>query len=163
MPRSQKQAGPQLDELLCFSLYATSLAFNRLYLPLLEPLGLTYPQYLVMTVLWDEDDQFIWQIGEKLALVVSTLTPLLKRLEAAGYVTRTRAKSDERQVQIALTDKGRALREQARHIPGCIAKSTGMTLERLIKLKREIDTLREGLEASKNMVEQSVCLTAPSR
>ncbi len=151
MPARERQDGLHLDEFLCFSLYAASLAFNRLYQPLLEPLGLTYSQYLVMTALWDEDNQLVGQIGEKLGLPSSTLTPLLKRLEAAGFVTRARNRSDERQVSIQLTKSGRSLRDKAVDIPGCVLESTGLTSERVKRLKKELETLRATLDSNKSI------------
>src|SRR3954468_2994928 len=94
----------QLDRQLCFALYSTSLAMTKLYKPLLAPLGLTYPQYLAMLVLWEEGDVAVHELGERLFLDSGTLTPLLKRLQAAGYVERSRDAADERRVRIALTD-----------------------------------------------------------
>ena len=99
----------RLDNQVCFAIYSTAHAFNRVYKPLLDRLGLTYPQYLVMLVLWERDDIAVKEIGERLYLDSGTLTPLLKRLEAADLVKRTRSTADERQVLIALTAKGRAL------------------------------------------------------
>src|SRR4030095_8240519 len=93
----------RLDNQICFAVYSTAHAFNRFYKPLLDKLGLTYPQYLVMLVLWEEDGLPVKEIGERLFLDSGTLTPLLKRLEAAGLVKRTRSKEDERQVIVALT------------------------------------------------------------
>src|ERR1700748_2322746 len=95
-----------LDDQLCFSLYATSMAINRTYKPLLDQLGITYPQYLVLSALWEEDGRTVGAIAERLSLVSSTITPLVKRLEAASLVTRTRGARDERQVLVALTDRG---------------------------------------------------------
>src|SRR5260370_24247641 len=98
----------RLGEFLCFAVYAASHAFNRVYKPLLDELGLTYPQYLAMVLLWERDDQTVGSLSEKLFLESSTLTPLLKRLEALGHVKRTRDPADERQVRVRFTDKGRA-------------------------------------------------------
>src|SRR6202521_5867464 len=106
-----------LGNQLCFAIYSTAHAFNRVYKPLLDRLGLTYPQYLVMLVLWEGDGLTVKEIGERLFLDSGTLTPLLKRLEAAGRVHRTRDHADERQVRVTLTDAGRALREQAAAVP----------------------------------------------
>ncbi len=139
---------PQLEQFLCFTLYATTHAFTRVYKPLLEAIGLTYPQYLVMTVLWERDGLLVGQIGEKLTLESSTLTPLIKRLEAAGLVGRTRDPHDERQVRVTLTEPGRALEARAASIPGYILAATGRTPAQLMRLKAEIDALREGLERS---------------
>src|SRR5260370_1538986 len=114
-------AFPEQD-LLCFAFYSTSHAFNRIYNPLLNELGLTYPQYLVMVSLWAKDDQTVGEVGETLFLESSTLTPLLKRLEAIGYLTRSRDLSDERQVRVQFTSAGRALPEKTRGIPPCSAE-----------------------------------------
>ncbi|KAA2211543.1 MarR family winged helix-turn-helix transcriptional regulator [Teichococcus oryzae] len=111
------QSPPDLDSLLCFALHSTAHAIQRANKPLLDALGLTYPQYLVMVVLWAEDGQTVGGIGERLFLESSTLTPLLKRLQAAGLVERRRDSQDERQVRIHLTEAGHALREKACHRP----------------------------------------------
>ncbi len=103
----------KIDNFICFALYSAGHAFTRLYKPLLDPMGLTYPQYLVMAVLWEKDGRTVGEIGEKLLLESSTLTPLLKRLEAAGMVRRTRDQVDERVVRIQLTPKGAALKQKA--------------------------------------------------
>src|SRR3954466_4826409 len=119
---ARKQAAkPAIDPLLlsnqiCFAVYSTAHAFNRVYKPLLDALGLTYPQYLVMLVLWERDDVPVKEIGERLLLDSGTLTPLLKRLEAAGLIKRTRSKHDERQILIALTSQGQALRDKAKMV-----------------------------------------------
>ncbi|WP_323991725.1 MarR family transcriptional regulator [Nguyenibacter sp. L1] len=146
MPDAVPSAAPTLDHFLCFSLYATSHAFNRVYKPLLDALGLTYPQYLVMTVLWQQDGLPVGQIGEKLALESSTLTPLLKRLETARLLRRTRDARDERQVRVTLTEQGAALQARAASVPAGILRATGRTPEQLMRLKDEIDALRAGLE-----------------
>src|SRR5215218_5970457 len=103
----------QVSRQLCFSVYSTAHAFNRFYKPILEPLGLTYPQYLVMLVLWDQDGRTVKEIGQHLQLDSGTLTPVLKRLQALGYVQRSRDLPDERQVRVTLTERGRAIHEQA--------------------------------------------------
>src|ERR1700751_5827437 len=110
----------RLDNQICFAIYSTAHAFNRVYKPLLDRLGLTYPQYLVMLVLWEKDGVSVKDIGERLFLDSGTLTPLLKRLEAAQLIKRTRSKEDERQVLIALTAQGKALKEKARAVPHSI-------------------------------------------
>ena len=107
----------QLDNQLCFAVYSAGHAFNRVYKPLLERLKLTYPQYLAMLVLWEQDNVPVKDIGERLFLDSGTLTPLLKRLEAAGLIKRTRSIEDERQMLIALTAQGQALREKAKAVP----------------------------------------------
>ncbi len=137
----------QLEKFLCFSVYSASHAFNRIYKPLLDGLGLTYPQYLVMVALWQEDDQSVRNIGEKMYLESSTLTPLLKRLEAAGLVSRKRDPKDERSVRVSLTEDGKALRTKAEEIPTCILEATGLDLETAKRLNRDLRTMRDQLEA----------------
>lgn len=140
---------PSLDDFLCFAIYATSHAFTRVYKPLLDPLGLTYPQYLVMVALWERDDQTVGSIGDKLSLESSTLTPLLKRLETANYLRRSRDPDDERQVRVQLSDAGRALRERANAIPNCILAASGMSLGQLQRLQSETMALCRALQASR--------------
>ena len=138
-----------LGNQICFAVYSTAHAFNRVYKPLLDRLGLTYPQYLVMMVLWERDDVPVKDIGEKLFLDSGTLTPLLKRLEAADLVKRTRSTEDERQVLIALTPKGRALREeQARAVPQAILASSACSVGELVAMKNELVALRDRLNAA---------------
>jgi MarR family transcriptional regulator, organic hydroperoxide resistance regulator len=131
-----------LDHQLCFALYAASLAMTKLYKPLLEPLSLTYPQYLVMLVLWEGDGVTVGQAGERLALDSGTLTPLLKRLEAAGFVQRLRDAADERRVLLQLTAAGRALKARARRVPVLVAQASGCTLGELSQLTRQLQALR---------------------
>lgn len=138
----------RLDEQLCFALYAASLAMNKVYRKALAPLGLTYPQYLAMLVLWEQDKRNVSEIGERLSLDSATLTPLLKRLEAAGLVQRTRAASDERQVVVTLSMAGKALERQAEGIPGAVVCATGCTPERLVALKADLDAVRRHLVES---------------
>ena len=133
----------ELDGFVCFALYSATHALNRLYKPMLDELGLTYPQYLVMVTLWGQDDQTVGSIGEKLFLESSTLTPLLKRLEAAGFIRRERGKEDERQVLIRLTPNGTALKAKAATIPDCIVAASGTTADNVDRLKREIVSLRD--------------------
>lgn len=140
------EKGPRLDELLCFAVYAASHAFNRVYKPLLDDLGLTYPQYLVMVALWDEDGRTVGQIGKDLSLESSTLTPLLKRLEAAGFLSRERDARDERQVRICLTEAGRSLRAKALKVPACIAEATGLDVGALRRMTGEINALKTTLD-----------------
>jgi DNA-binding MarR family transcriptional regulator len=133
-----------LDQQLCFALYAASRAVQRAYGPLLEPLGVTYPQYLVLLVLWEGDDVPVKHLGERLALDSATLTPLLKRLEQQGIVARSRDEADERVVRIRLTEAGRALRSKARKIPAGIACRAGCepgdtkALARITRLREEL-------------------------
>ena len=143
------KAGPQaalkLDNFLCFAVYSANHAFNRVYKPLLDRLKLTYPQYLAMAVLWEHDDQTVGDLGEKLFLESSTLTPMLKRLEALKYISRTRDRDDERQVRVQLTKTGLALRDKAEAIPACIIEATGLNPEGAARLKEEITKLRTSL------------------
>jgi MarR family transcriptional regulator, organic hydroperoxide resistance regulator len=138
-------AAPLLGNQLCFAVYSTAHAFNRVYKPLLDRLGLTYPQYLVMLVLWERDDVPVKDIGERLFLDSGTLTPLLKRLEAAGLIKRTRSKDDERQVLIVLTSKGQALRDKAKSLPQAILAASGCSIGELSELKNELIALRDRL------------------
>ena len=142
---SQTQPTPRLPDLLCFSLYAANNAMNRLYVPLLEPLKLTYAQYVVLVVLWEADGLPIKDIGDKLGLETNTLTPLLKRMEVAGLITRKRSAKDERQVIIALTPAGKRIQAKAAHIPGCIADAVEMTLPEVIDLRDALRKLRQSL------------------
>ena len=121
LPASLPAPSLELDQQLCFALYSTMLGLNKVYRALLKNLGLTYPQYLVMLVLWERSDLTVSEIGERLFLDSATLTPLLKRLQAAGLVARNRSDADERQVIVSLTAAGRRLRERARDIPACVA------------------------------------------
>jgi DNA-binding MarR family transcriptional regulator len=136
---------PKLDDFLCFAIYSANLAFNRLYKPLLDELGLTYPQYLVLVALYEQDDQTVSGLGEKLFLDSSTLTPLLKRMEGSGYLTRQRDPEDERQVRIRLTQRGRSVREEGITFRGGMLKATGLTSAGLRQLREEMVKLRENL------------------
>jgi DNA-binding MarR family transcriptional regulator len=138
----------RLDKQLCFAVYSTAHAFNRLYKPYLDALGLTYPQYLVMMVLWQGDGLTVTEIGARLHLDSGTLTPLLKRLEAAGLLRRGRDPADERQVRVALTAAGAALRAKARAIPPEILAACGCTVEELSALKETLLGLRDSLNAA---------------
>ena len=135
----------ELDNQLCFALYSTSLAMTRLYKPLLARLGLTYPQYLALLVLWEEDGLSVGELGERLFLDSGTLTPLLKRLESAGLVSRLRAVDDERRVKITLTPAGRALKAQAAQIPGCILSAAQCSVPELVALTQQVQALRQRL------------------
>ncbi|MBP2444625.1 MarR family winged helix-turn-helix transcriptional regulator [Rhizobium leguminosarum] len=138
----------KLDDFICFAVYTASHALNRVYKPLLDALGLTYPQYLAMVVLWGQDGQTVGGLGEKLFLESSTLTPLLKRLESAGYIRRERSSEDERVVVIRLSEEGKRLKEKAIGIPGCIAEASGRDIADLNRLQAEIVALREALDRS---------------
>ena len=131
-----------LDRQLCFALYAASLAMTKLYKPLLAPLGITYPQYLVMLVLWERDGLTVSQLGERLALDSGTLTPLLKRLEAAGLVQRVRDTADERRVMLSLSSAGQALKSRASKLPETVACATGCELGELAALTARLNALR---------------------
>ncbi len=131
---------------MCFALYSANLALHKVYRKLLGQLDLTYPQYLVMLVLWQRDDVTVSDIGEKLFLDSATLTPLLKRLEVAGRLMRQRAKADERQVIITLTDAGKALREKAQSIPEAILCATECDISAVVTLKQQLESLRENLK-----------------
>lgn len=141
-PPTPDSAWLRLDNQLCFALYSSSLAMTRLYKPLLEPLGLTYPQYLALLVLWETDGIGVGELGERLFLDSGTLTPLLKRLEAAGLVRRVRSSDDERRVLVHLTEQGRALRARARPVPRELAGATGCNTAQLGLLTRQLQTLR---------------------
>ncbi|WP_046112337.1 MarR family winged helix-turn-helix transcriptional regulator [Aquincola tertiaricarbonis] len=134
-----------LDRQLCFALYSSSLAMTKLYKPLLEPLGLTYPQYLVMLALWEADGASVGELGQRLSLDSGTLTPLLKRLEASGFVHRLRDREDERRVRVQLTTTGRAMRERALQVPQAVACASGCALEELVSLTRRLQALRDSL------------------
>ncbi|SPA21877.1 Organic hydroperoxide resistance transcriptional regulator, MarR family [Cupriavidus taiwanensis] len=138
-----------LDHQLCFALYSSSLAMTKLYKPLLSELGLTYPQYLVMLVLWETETLSVSELGNRLALDSGTLTPLLKRLAASGLVTRTRDAADERRVLVSLTDAGRALRRRAEGIPEKMLCATQCPVEEIQALTRRLHALRSTLEQAR--------------
>ena len=137
-----------LDSQLCFALYRANRAVVRSYRPLLAELGLTYPQYLVMLVLWEKDQQTVSEVGERLFLDSATLTPLLKRMEAAELLTRTRAAVDERQVIIKLTAHGDALRAEAAKLPPSILQATRCSVDQVVDMKQQLDALRASLMAA---------------
>jgi DNA-binding MarR family transcriptional regulator len=136
-----------LDIFLCFAIYSAGHAFNRVYKSLLDELGLTYPQYIVMVLLWERGGQTVGELGQQLFLESNTLTPLLKRLETLGFIKRNRDPTDERQVRVHLTEGGQKLRERALHIPRCILDATGLDLKRAGHLLEEIGALRKALES----------------
>ncbi|MDQ0346840.1 MarR family winged helix-turn-helix transcriptional regulator [Ancylobacter vacuolatus] len=136
-----------LDDQLCYAIYSAGIAIQRVYKPLLDGLGLTYPQYLVLNVLWREDGLTVGGIADKLALESSTLTPLLKRLEAAGFLHRTRNPDNERQVVVALTDQGRALRGQAGCLGNALLEASGQSPAHLGAMNRDMRELRDALYA----------------
>ncbi len=138
----------QLDNQICFAVYSAAHAFNRVYKPLLDRLGLTYPQYLVMLVLWEGDNIPLKDIGERLFLDSGTLTPLLKRLETTNLLKRTRSTQDERQVLIELTREGHAMREKAKNVPRSILTASACSVDELVAMKNEIARLRDRLNAA---------------
>src|SRR5215468_7209788 len=148
---ARKQAGDPpllLGNQLYFAVYSTAHAFNRFYKPLQDRLGLTYPQYLVMLVLWEQDGMSVKEIGERLFLDSGTLTPLLKRMETAGLLKRTRSSADERQVIVALTPQGEGLKEKARNLPLSILAASQCSVAELVALKNEVEALRDKLNAA---------------
>jgi MarR family transcriptional regulator, organic hydroperoxide resistance regulator len=136
-----------LDNQLCFALYSASLAMTKLYKPLLDGLGLTYPQYLALLVLWEKDGVTVSELGERLGLDSGTLTPLLKRLETAGLVSRLRDATDERRVLIRLTPEGRQLKARAARLPGCVLQAAQCNVAEAMALTRQVQALRNRLSA----------------
>ena len=134
-----------LDSQLCFSLYAASMAVNRTYKPMLDEFGLTYPQYLVLSTLWEQDGRTVSAIADRLSLESSTITPLVKRMEAAGFLTRERNAKDERQVLVSLTAKGRSLNEKTACLTHALLERSGMTPEKLTALNGQVRKLRDAL------------------
>jgi len=152
MPKATRIPSPGkaqlLDHQLCFAMYSASLSMTKLYKPLLEELGLTYPQYLVMLVLWESDDISVGTLAERLFLDSGTLTPLLKRMELAGLLARRRSAQDERRVDITLTSSGRKLQSRAASVPACVLEAAACPLPELMALTREVQALRDRLVAS---------------
>ena len=149
---SAADAPLRLDNQICFAVYSAAHAFNRVYKPLLDPLGLTYPQYLAMLVLWEGDGVTVSQLGERLALDSGTLTPLLKRLEAQGLVRRLRDVADERRVLLQLTPAGRALKARALAVPAQIVRATGCALDEVASLTARLKALRGQINQSTTTV-----------
>lgn len=141
----QPQSQLPLTDMLCFALYSATHAMQSVYKPLLDDLGLTYPQYLVLVSLWQQDEQTVGQLGAALHLESNTLTPLLKRMETAGHLTRHRNAHDERQVHIRLTDHGRSMQSKTQHLTACILDHCGLSLAALTDLQNRITTLRDHL------------------
>lgn len=138
-----RTSAPKLSDFLCFAIYSTNLAYGRAYKPILDELGLTYTQYIVIVVLWENDSQTVGQLGEKMFLESNTLTPILKKLEEMGYVRRQRDPQDERQVVVSLTDAGRRLREKS--LPMNLIKESGLTGDEIAKIQKDIVKLRGNL------------------
>ncbi|MER8874152.1 MarR family transcriptional regulator [Mesorhizobium sp. M0814] len=145
MPAKKFNNPLPLDDQLCYAIYSAGMAIQRVYKPLLDDLGLTYPQYLALNVLWREDKLTVGSIAERLALESSTLTPLLKRLEAAGLLRRTRYPANERQVVVALTDKGRELRSRAGCLADALLSSSGQSPAHLNQINRDVRELRDAI------------------
>ena len=136
----------RLEQQLCFAIYSASHAFTRFYKPLLAQLGVTYPQYLALLTLWEDDGLSVTAIGDRLLLDSGTLTPVLKRLEALGLVTRTRSASDERQVLVRLTERGQSMRKVAEGFPTQILDASECSGEELDALRRALLGLRKNLD-----------------
>jgi DNA-binding MarR family transcriptional regulator len=145
MPAKKLNNPLPLDDQLCYAIYSAGMAIQRVYKPLLDDLGLTYPQYLALNVLWREDKLTVGSIAERLALESSTLTPLLKRMEAAGLLRRTRSPANERQVVVALTDKGRELRSRAGCLADALLSSSGQSPAHLNQINRDLRELRDAI------------------
>ena len=141
-PAPAPERPPKLDDFLCFAIYSTNLAVNRVYKPLLDELGLTYPQYIVLIALYDQDDQTVGGLGDKLSLDSSTLTPMLKRMEAMGHLTRQRDPEDERQVRVRLTPQGRSVREKGIMSRSSLLNSTNLSPAEYEKLREQMVKLR---------------------
>ncbi len=141
--RTLQPGDPHLADFLCFAIYSANLAYGKAYKPILEELGLTYTQYITIVALWENERLTVSSLGEKLFLESNTLTPILKKLESLGYLTRQRDPKDERQVVVALTDAGRALREKA--LPMNLVKESGLAPEDFKKVQNMISTLRDNL------------------
>ncbi|WP_122740327.1 MarR family winged helix-turn-helix transcriptional regulator [Pseudomonas viridiflava] len=137
-----------LDNQLCFALYSTSLMMTKVYKPLLQALGLTYPQYLAMMVLWEQDGLTVGDVSTRLLTDPGSLTPLLKRLEGEGFISRTRSKEDERVVLLHLTEQGSALQQKATTVPGCILSASGLNMDQLRELQGKLLGLRGHLHDS---------------
>jgi MarR family transcriptional regulator, organic hydroperoxide resistance regulator len=135
----------RLSDFMCFAIYSTNLAYSRVYKPVLEKLGLTYPQYVTIICLWEENHQTVKGLSEKLFLEPSTMTPMLKRLEAMGYVRRERDTEDERSVRVSLTDAGRELREKGFAYASVTGKAAGLSPEEFRTLQKAIVNLRTNL------------------
>ena len=143
-PKIEKtQVNRGLGDFLCFAIYSANLAFGRTYKPVLDEVGLTYPQYIAIVALWEEDNQTVSSLGEKLFLESNTLTPMLKKLEAMGYVRRQRSAADERQVVVSLTDAGRRAREKVSSTS--LVKATGLNAEDFRAMQRGVVALRNNL------------------
>jgi MarR family transcriptional regulator, organic hydroperoxide resistance regulator len=140
---SMRASDPKLADFLCFAIYSANLAYRRAYKPILDELGLTYPQYIAIVALWEQDHQTVTGLGEKLFLESNTLTPMLKKLEAMGYLRRQRDPADERQVQVSLTDAGRRLREKGLGMN--LVAASGLSPEEFPRMQKAVVALRDNL------------------
>ena len=147
VPAANNAELPEIEHLLCFSIYSTGLAFNQLYRPLLEEIGLTYPQFLVMVALWSQEGRTVKELGEALFLDSSTLTPLLKRLEAAGLIRRSRNPKDERQVLLSVTEQGNSLRNAAAEVACAVREAVGITAEQAKAIQASLGVIRDKIHA----------------
>lgn len=137
-----------LDEQVCFAMYSANIAINRVYRPVLDQLGITYPQYLVLSALWQTDGQTVGGIADRLALESSTITPLVKRLEIAGFVGRQRNPEDERQVIVSLTNKGKALHQESKCLTETLLERSGFPVADIVRLNSDISAFRDSLAAN---------------
>lgn len=143
MPSPETDETPRLDDFLCFAIYSANLAYGRAYKPFLDELGITYTQWITIVALWEKGDQTVSGLGETLFLESNTLTPILKKLEAEGYLTRQRDPADERQVRVSLTEAGRRLRERGLH--RSLVAATGLPREDLDKVQKTVKAIRDNL------------------
>jgi len=146
METNDATAALLLDNQLCFALHSASLAMTKVYKPHLDKLGVTYPQYLVLLVLWERDGLTVSELGERLSLDSGTLTPLLKRLEANGLVARIRDTADERRVHVSLTAAGRRLKARAAEVPGCLMAASQCSVPELVSLTQQVQALRDRIK-----------------
>lgn len=136
---------PKLHDQLCFALYSASMAVGRTYKPLLDGLGITYPQYLVLSTLWERDGRSVGRIADALALEASTVTPVVKRLVGAGLIDRRRNEQDDRQVVLSLTEAGREMQERCACLGERLVEASGLSVERLLDLTRDVRAVRDAL------------------
>ena len=146
--KANDPTAPKLADFLCFAIYSANLAYGKAYKPLLDELGVTYTQWIAIIALWEEDDQTVSGLGEKLFLESNTLTPILKKLESAGYLRRQRDPADERQVRVRLTEAGRALREKG--LQRTLVKATGLAPEEFATLQKSVKRVRDNLVEHNN-------------
>lgn len=153
---------PTLDRMICFALYGASQAMQQTYKPLLDPLGLTYPQFLLLSALWEEDGRTVGELCAALGLETSTVTPMVKRMEAAGLLSRTRDGQDERRVFVWLTEAGRAMQARTAGVAGCIAQATGLPPDDLARLTEALHRLEDQLRKSRASAQRAASATAGS-